>query len=363
MKYVANDDFNATPPRSFPLKLMALLYERYKFVNGKGGGFVIIPTELLVGNGDLLKSFVIQHTQRNNLPDDFIDWINTECRFCNSLVDRIVTGAPSKSEKDDLEKTYGYEDNLIVNSESFLLWAIEGDEFVKQKLSFAETDTRVIISQNIENFREQKLRILNGGHTISVPLAFLKGLRTVGEMMNDETMKFFVEDVIKAEIAPTLNFDTSTFAQNVLDRFRNPFIVHKLISITLQCSSKMNSRNTVTILKYFEKFGALPQKMVLGFAAYLLFTKPVKQEESQYFGQTVSGEFYPIQDEYASFFEKAWKETDPSSLTSLKQFVQNVLENSSIFDNKLKAIPQFIDDVAQKIYELTTYGVQLTINR
>ncbi len=361
LKYVADDDFNVTPPHSFPVKLMAFLFERFKFVQGNGNGLIIIPTELLVGNGDLLKKFVTQHAQRNNLPDSFIHWLNAECRFCNSLVDRIVTGAPSETEKEALHKTYGYEDNLIINSESFLLWAIEGDEYVKNKLAFAETDTRVVISPNIENFRELKLRILNGGHTISVCLAYLFGLRTVGEMMNDETMKYFVEDVIKDEITPTLDFDAQDFADKVLDRFRNPFIIHKLLSITFQCSSKMNSRNTVTILKYFEKFGALPQKMVLGFAAYLLFTKPVKQEDSKFFGQTVSGDFYLIQDEFASFFANAWKETDAFSLTSLKAFVQNVLSNSSIFDDKLKALPEFIDEVAQKIYDLVTYGVKLSV--
>ena len=363
LKYVADDDFNAVPPHSFPLKLTRFLFERFNFVKGNGEGLIIIPTELLVGNGDLLKSFVVQHAERNNLPEKFINWLHKECRFCNSLVDRIVTGAPSMSEQKVLEKNYGYADNMIISSESFLLWAIEGDDFVREKLSFAEADERVLISENIENFREQKLRILNGGHTISVPLAYLSGLRTVGEMMNDATMKNFVEAVIKKEIAPTLNFDALDFADKVLDRFRNPFIIHKLISIMLQCSSKMNTRNSLTIVKYFEKFGALPQKMVLGFAAYLLFTKPIKQENNQFFGQTSGSEFYLIQDEYANFFDAAWKSTDISDLKSLNCFVQAVLDNASIFNPQLKSLPGFIENVAQMIFDLKTFGVQLTVEK
>jgi len=349
LKYVNDDDFRATPPKSFPLKLLVFLYHRFKIVSGKGNGFIIIPTELLVGNGDLLKKFVIQHAQVNNLPEEFTNWLNTECRFCNSLVDRIVTGAPNESERKILENQLGYEDNLMINSESFLLWAIEGDAYVKEKLCFSETDSRVIIVTNIENYREQKLRILNGGHTISVPLAFLKGLLTVGEMMNDTTMKVFVEEVLKNEIAPTLNFDTTEFTNNVLDRFRNPFIEHKLISITFECSSKMNARNAITIVRYFEKFGALPEKMILGFAAYLLFTKPVKNDGEKFFGQTASGEYYLIQDTFASFFEKTWKETDLNSASSLKKFVQTVLDNPLIFDDKLKSIPLFIESVANQL--------------
>ncbi len=352
LKYVDGDNFYATPPQSFPLKLMALLFERYKFVAGIGNGFIIIPTELLVGNGTLLKKFVVQHAQRNNLPEGFINWLNTECRFCNSLVDRIVTGAPHKTEKENLEMTNGYEDNLIINSESFLLWAIEGDAFLQNILSFAETDTRIIISPNIENFREQKLRILNGCHTISVPLAFLKGLGTVGEMMNDATIRVLVEDVLKNEIAPTLNFDTNEFTQSVLDRFRNPFIEHKLISIMFECSAKMNARNVITIIRYFEKFGKLPKLMIKGFAAYLLFTKPVKQEGGKYFGQKSSGEYYLIHDAFAPFFEIAWKETNVNDLSSLKKFVQTVLNNNLIFDDKLKQLTAISDGLSIAISEL-----------
>lgn len=352
LKYVAEDVLTATPPQSFPLKLTRLLYERYNYAAGIGNGFIIIPTELLVDNGDLLKKFVIQHAQANNLPEQFIVWLNTECRFCNSLVDRIVTGAPNETEKENLEKQLGYTDNLMINSESFLLWAIEGDAYVREKLSFSEIDKRVVIADNIENYRERKLRILNGGHTICVPFAFLKGFRTVGEMMNDATMKVWVEDILKNEIATTLNFDATDFTNSVLDRFRNPFIEHKLINILFQSSFKMNTRNTITIVRYFEKFGTLPQKMVLGFAAYLIFTKPIKQEGDKFFGQTISGEVYPIQDAFAAYFLKVWSETDTRSIESIQKFVQNVLNNNSIFDDRLKSIPEFIQRVAQKIYEI-----------
>lgn len=360
--YVEEDIF-AMPPKSFPSKLTAFLFKRYKFVDGKGSGLVVIPTELLVNNGNILRGMVERHTERMGLEKGFSEWLKTECHFCNSLVDRIVPGATPKAEKLELEEKLGYSDNLMINSEPFLLWAIEGNEFVKEKLSFSQTDNRAVVTPDITQFREQKLRLLNGGHTISVPLAYLSGLRTVGAMMNDEQMGSFVEKVVLEEILPTLDFDATDFAKAVLDRFKNPFIEHKLLSITVQCSAKMNMRNGATFERYLKKFGKLPEKMCLGFAAYLLFTRPVKEENGQFFGHVIArneategGDFYPIQDDHAAFFHEAWRKTDELDLSSLCDFVDEVLANEAIFDKTLREIPIFAPRIAELMFKMTNDG-------
>lgn len=367
--YVEEDVF-AMPPKSFPSKLTAFLYKRYNFVSGKGGGIVIVPTELLVNNGDILRGMVERHAERMNLPKAFSEWLKTECYFCNSLVDRIVSGAPSARDKAELVEQYGYEDKLCINSETFLLWAIEGNDIVKQKLSFAQTDERVVIADDITPFREQKLRILNGGHTISVPLAYLSGLRLVGDMMNDPLMGRFTEQVILEEIVPTLDFDATNFANDVLNRFRNPFIEHKLISITVQCSAKMNMRNGATFGRYVAKFGKLPEKMCLGFASYLLFTRPVKVENGQYFGHVIArneatggGGFYPIQDDHAAFFYEVWQKTDELDLSSLCDFVESVLSNASIFDKNLLEIHGFVSKIADLMFEMANEGFAKAVGK
>ena len=351
--YVEEDIF-AMPPKSFPAKLTAFLHKRYEIVNGKGGGLVILPTELLVNNGDILRGMVERHVERMGLENGFSEWLKTECPFCNSLVDRIVPGATPKAEKAELEGKLGYTDNLMINAEPFLLWAIEGNDVVKERLSFSQTDNRAVITPDITLFREQKLRLLNGGHTISVQLAYLSGLRTVVEMMNDEVMGKFVENVVLNEILPTLEFDATDFANAVLDRFKNPFIEHKLLSITVQCSAKMNMRNGATFRRYLAKFGKLPELMCKGFAAYLLFMRPVKEENGQYFGQiTEGGDFYPIQDDQAAFFYKVWSKTDELDLSSLCDFVEEVVSNDAIFDNTLREIPIFIPKIADLMFEMT----------
>jgi tagaturonate reductase len=241
------------------------------------------------------------------------------------------------------------------------LWAIEGDNFVREKLSFAQADNRMVIAEDIMQFREQKLRLLNGGHTISVPLAFLSGFRTVHDMMSDTTMGDFVEKVVKEEILPTLDFDASDFANAVLERFKNPFIEHKLLSITVQCTAKMNARNSATFLRYFEKFNKLPPLMMRGFAAYLLFTKPVKNENGKFFGQNREGVFYHIQDDAAAFFDSLWLKTDATNLASLHLFVEEVLSNEAIFDKSLKKLLGFKENIAKLMLEMTQNGVQETL--
>ena len=367
--YVEEDIF-AMPPKSFPAKLTAFLHKRYEIVNGKGGGLVVVPTELLVNNGDILRGMVERHVARMRLDKGFSAWLKSECHFCNSLVDRIVPGATPKAEKAELEKSLGYTDNLMINSEPFLLWAIEGNDAVKKVLNFVQTDSRMVITPDISLFREQKLRLLNGGHTISVQLAYLSGLRLVVEMMNDEVMGDFVEQTILTEILPTLDFDATDFANAVLDRFKNPFIEHKLLSITVQCSAKMNMRNGATFERYLKKFGKLPERMCLGFAAYLLFARPVKEENGQFFGHVIAkneankgGQFYPIQDDHAAFLYKVWQKTDELDLSSLCDFVEEVLANEAIFDKKLREIPIFAPKIADLMFGLTNNGFQKTIEK
>ena len=90
---LADDDINAAPPVSFPGKLLAFLYERFKAFKGSPtSGMVIVPTELITDNGNKLESIVLELAHRNNLEFKFFEWLENHNIFCNSLVDRIVPG-------------------------------------------------------------------------------------------------------------------------------------------------------------------------------------------------------------------------------------------------------------------------------
>ena len=87
------------PADSFPAKLTQFLYERYK---SNLNGFVILACELIDNNGKELEKCVLKYAQKWQLGNDFITWVQNENAFCNTLVDRIVTGYP----KDDAEKIF-----------------------------------------------------------------------------------------------------------------------------------------------------------------------------------------------------------------------------------------------------------------
>ena len=354
IQYV-EEDVTAGVPASFPGKLLAVLYERYR---RKLPGFVIIPTELIVDNGKVLKEIVIKLAAYNKLPECFIEWIGQGNRFCSSLVDRIVPGKP-KNIADSWQKA-GYEDELWIEAEPFLLWAIEGDAGVAQQLSFHQADERMLIAPSITPYREQKLRLLNGSHTAAVTLGYLSGLNTVYECMQDAYMRRFFETVVLEEILPTLEGlgpQAAVFAKDVLDRFANPYIEHKLISITFQQSSKMNARNVQTLLRYREAKGLLPEKMLLGFASTLLFLKPAKEQNGKFQGQRGDA-FYDITDDNAAVFAGHWKQVGKAGYPEVSAMVREICADARLWQTDLNTLPGFADTVTDHLVGMMQNGVK-----
>ena len=307
IELVNTDDIRRHPPVSFPGKLLAFLYERYKAFDGsKQCGMVIVPTELIVDNGKKLETIVIELAYLNGLDEAFIDWLENCNHFCNSLVDRIVPGKPDGMVKNELEKALGYSDDLLSMSEVYSLWAIEGDEEVASVLSFAKVDEGIVIAKDIDLFRELKLRLLNGTHILSSGVAFLAGFTTVNEAMDDANMSNFISTLMNAEIAPAIPYvipekEKTIFAAKVLDRFRNPLIEHQWLSITMNYTSKMEMRVLPLLLNHYKISNTVPEKIALGFAAYFVFMKAIKEEKGIFYGKQ-NEKFYPIKDEAAKYF-------------------------------------------------------------
>ncbi|RYY17245.1 MAG: altronate oxidoreductase, partial [Cytophagaceae bacterium] len=141
----ASDDVYAQPPRSFPGKLLAVLLARYEAFGGAADkGLVIVPTELVSDNGTQLRAILHELAAHQHLSAEFRRWLAEANTVCNSLVDRIVPGAPDAAAHAALTQELGYEDELLIMSEAYRLWAIEGNERVRQVLSFEQADAGVI---------------------------------------------------------------------------------------------------------------------------------------------------------------------------------------------------------------------------
>lgn len=349
-------------PHSFPAKLLAFLYERFRAFKGKpGSGLVIIPTELIVNNGSRLREIVYQLAQENKLEASFMTWLSESNHFCNSLVDRIVPGKLPASDRKALEEKFGYTDELMMMAENFRLWAIESDNpVVKEVLGFASVDKGIVVSPDIEKFRELKLRLLNGTHTFTCGLAFLAGFQTVREALADEKVMLFVRELMLSGITPAILNDRISrteaefFANTVMDRFRNPFLDHRWISITLNFTSKMRSRNIPLLRWYQEQGKEVPSTMALGFAAYLLFMRCERNAEGTYVG-VVNGQTYTVQDDQAPHFAEIWRESTPEKL------VKTVLSNKELWEIDLNLLDDFANKVERYLNSLLLLGAAKTI--
>ncbi|MEZ0541158.1 tagaturonate reductase [Fibrella arboris] len=355
------DDIRQSPPESFPGKLLAVLQARYEaFAGDPTKGLVIVPTELIPDNGTKLTDILLELAHLNGLDGAFIDWLETANTCCNSLVDRIVPGLPDPATHHALTEMLGYEDDLLTISESYRLWAIEGDEYVRTVLSFCKADEGVIIRPNIDQFRELKLRLLNGTHTLSCALAFLGGLDTVREAMEDDVLSAYMQSLMLGELIPGIPYAVDEkvaqrFGFQVLDRFRNPFIEHRWLAITMQYSAKMQMRNVPTLLHYYQKLQVTPRYMAVGLAAYLLFMRATNQQDDTWFGER-NGEAYPIYDDQAGYFADLWARLTPPELTL------TVLQNTTLWGHDLTQLPGFAESVAKHLTQLVTEGVRATLS-
>lgn len=332
------DDVLSSPPASFPAKLLLFLKERYNAFEGVNtAGMVIIPTELVVNNGHVLKEVLVRLAEENDFDIDFINWLVIANKFCNSLVDRIVTGKPDTKTFKKFEEEFGMADPNLISSETYRLWAIEGDESVKEKLTFNKADAGCIVEHDIEKYRELKLRLLNGSHSLMVGFSFLNGMQSVGESLQNEEVMSLMNGFIFDEIIPSLDIEPNIsvpYAHEVLDRFRNPNIEHKLLGITVQYSTKMKARVVPILLKYYQQNGHIPKHMTKGFAYFLKFMQITKHENDQYFG-TFQGHNYLVQDLNAAIFAKV------SIHHNSAEYVSKILKISDLWGTDLSKLDGF----------------------
>lgn len=337
-------------PGSFPGKLLAFLYERYLYFNGEPErGMVIVPAELISDNGQQLKSILIDLAAYNQLGELFIDWLKRANRFCNSLVDRIIPGKPSSLVLAELSERLGYKDELLLMSEAYALWAIEGDDYVRNILSFAAIDQRVKITESIIGFKELKLRLLNGTHTLCCGPALLAGLSTVKAAMENQDFESYISRLMKDEILPSIPYavnhqEASDFADAVLERFRNNLLDHRWLSIAVQYTAKMRMRVIPCMVRYYELHGKVPLLMARGFAGYLRFMCVTAEKNGSFFGK-INGVSYTIDDEAAALYFDLWH-TYPVDLV-----VKNIMANTNLWGVSLLGLKGFERQVTEYLNE------------
>lgn len=342
------DRIDDAPPATFPAKLTRLLVKRFEAFGGaQDKGVVLLPCELIDQNGPALKKAVLHFARLWQLDPAFDAWIEGACTFCSTLVDRIVTGYPA-GDAEKIKEELGYDDPFLVAAEYYYLFVIQGPSWVGDALKLAGAGLNVKLVDDITPYKKRKVGILNGGHTTLVPVALLAGLEAVGPSVDDSAVGAFLRAAILDEIIPALEMDRKeleAFAADVLLRFRNPSIHHRLASIALNSWSKFAARVMPQILRYAElNDGRLPRRLVLALAATMVLYR---------------GDVIELSDDPATlaWFRDAWSGVD-SGRQSTAQLAYGWLANAKLWGRDLNQVPGLADALAAAIERIRKQGIR-----
>ena len=338
--FSADDRFDDQPPATFPAKLTRFLHERYAHFDGAPDkGLIIIPTELIEDNASRLREIILKYTELWGLEAGFGDWIQNCNLFCNTLVDRIVSGYP-EADAARLFDELGYEDRLLTAGEQYHSWIIEAPRSLLDAFPVDKTRTplNVKIVADAAPYRTIKVRLLNGAHTSMVPLGLLLGIESVREAMEHDELSRFIRALIYAEVIPSVpevgRAELEMFADDVFDRFLNPRIHHRLETISLNSASKVKERILPSLLGYLALRGELPGRLVIALAGFIRLYR---------------GDVSPLNDDadIVKWFERAWAGAESNAALA-----RTVLSEASLWGQDLTAAPGLVDGVARALDEI-----------
>lgn len=329
------------PASSYPGKLTQLLYHRFRTFKGdKTKGFIIFPCELIFLNGHKLKDTIYQYIDLWNLGEDFKLWFEAACGVYATLVDRIVPGFPRK-EIDAIKEKLQYNDNLVVQAEIFHLWVIEAPQEIAKEFPADKAGLNVLFVPSEAPYHERKVTLLNGPHTVLSPVAYLSGINIVRDACQHPTVGQYIRKVMFEELMETLNLpkpELEKFANDVLERFNNPFVDHQVTSIMLNSFPKYETRDLPGLKAYLKRKGCLPEGLVLGLAAIITYYKGGKRAD----GADIIPNDAP---EIMSLLQQLW------ATGSTRTVAEKVLAAEFIWKEDLNQIPGLTERV---VYYLDT---------
>lgn len=357
--YDESDKFELTPPNTYPGKLTKFLFDRYTHFNGDvTKGLKVLPVELIEKNGEKLKECVLKYVELWNLGEGFANWVKEANIFCNTLVDRIVTGYP-REEAAALCEELGYQDDLIDVAEPFGLWVIESDKDISESLPLDKAGCNVVFTDNLKPYRDRKVRILNGGHTGTVLAGYLAGQDIVRGCMEDKTVRTYMEHLLFDEIVPTVELphdEVVEFTNSVIERFENPFIDHSVLAISLNSVSKWKARNLVSFHDHYTVKGEIPKYLTFSFAALMAFYSTGEMVDGELIGKR-GEETYKIMDDadVLEFFGSRAGKVDVATL------VKDFTSNTKFWGKDLGEYANFNETVTAHLEKIQAVGMRKTL--
>lgn len=358
--YNGEDKIEEVLSCTYPGKLTKFLLDRYNHFNGDANkGLILLPVELIEHNGKKLKECILKYAELWQLGAGFTNWITNNNIFCDTLVDRIVTGYPQEAQQ--IFEEIGYTDKLLVVGEPFGLWVIEGPAEVAERFPLDKAGMNVIFTDNLKPYRERKVKLLNGAHTGTVLAGYLAGQDIVRGCMEDKIIRTYMEQLMFDEIGPTINLpqdDVKAFANSVIERFENPFIDHSVLAISLNSVSKWKARILPSMKDYVAANGKLPKVITFSFAALMAFYYSQELNGSVLVGKR-GNDTYEIKDDQdvLEFF------AENTAKLTMPEVVRAFASNTKFFGEDLTAYEGFAETVIKHLEDINAQGMKETLEK
>lgn len=255
-------DYGKARESFYPLLARALELRRAKGLPG----VTLLPCDNLADNGRVLARLMTQWLDRE--APALTEWFASECRVPSTMVDRIV---PRTREDDlsSLEARIGIEDAGAVFTERFSQWVIE-DDFAGPRPAWEQHGAQLVA--DVAPYETAKLRMLNGAHSMLAYCGLRAGHEFVHQAIADPALRELAERLMRAEAMPTIaaaeGQDLHAYADDLIARFADPALRHRLAQIAMDGSQKIPQRWLDTALVHNQR-GEPFDAIRTGFEAWL----------------------------------------------------------------------------------------------
>ncbi|MBA4761755.1 mannitol dehydrogenase family protein [Sphingomonas sp.] len=301
--------------------------------------FTVMPCDNLADNGRKLHAALVDYARR--VDAELAAWIEAEVAVLCTMVDSITPASDARF-LSDLIVQLGVEDAAAVQREAFAQWVVEdlGIDFGPDLKAAG-----VILTSDVAAWERAKLRILNGAHSSIAYLGLLRGATSVAEAMQDGALARFADDMVRDEIQPFVGtvpgLDLDQYRADVMQRFRNPAIVHRLEQIAIDGSQKIPYRlgDSLTANR---AAGVLPGHIVTALAGWIVFLHERARAGT------------PIADPHAAVIAQLAGELDaPAFARALAERDIGLSRAMRGDDALIAALEQSVRDVAGRSWEAT----------
>lgn len=272
-------------------------------------------------------------------------WIDQEVAFPNSMVDRIVPAMDGAAASKLAE--LGVNEPCAVVCEQFAQWVIE-DQFPQGRPDWEDDGVEMVT--DVTPFETMKLRMLNGSHSMLAYLGMLDGVETVFDAVTRDDFAALLSRYMLDEAAPTLSMprdhDLAAYATQLMSRFANDSLEHRLQQIAMDGSQKLPQRWLEGANARLKQGGDI-SCTALGVAAWIYYTS----------GRNMQGENHPVDDPMAT----QWAELHSAYGQTPQKLVDAFLAVDSVFPPALVNQHAFSETTAVAYRHLTTHGVADTV--